>query len=70
MCVCGLRLQVAIGVILCRHVRALQAHSKEDEIVVDNLLGEKQDFLEKALLNYILCLKAGVRMCVYTAGSD
>ncbi len=44
----------------CRHVRTLQAHSKEDEIVMANLRGEKQDFLIKAILNYILCLKAGV----------
>ncbi|XP_064386958.1 uncharacterized protein LOC135335396 [Halichondria panicea] len=39
----------------------LQAHSSEDEIAMgNNLLGEKQDFLEKALHNYILCLKAGI----------
>ncbi len=45
-------------------ISVLQAHSNEDEIAVGNLLGEKQDFLEKALHNYILCLKAGVSLTV------
>ncbi len=43
----------------------LQAHSSEDEIAMGNLLGEKQDFLEKALHNYILCLKAGVSLTMH-----
>ena len=45
----------------CRHVRTLQAQSTEDEIVMLSLLEDKQRFLEKALKNYILCLRTGVR---------
>ena len=44
----------------CRHVRTLQAQSTEDEIVMLSLLEDKQRFLEKALKNYILCLRTGV----------
>jgi len=39
----------------------LKAQSEEDEVAMTNLLGEKKDFLEKALHNYILCLQCGVR---------
>ena len=44
----------------CRHVRTLQAQSTEDEVVMLSLLEDKQRFLEKALKNYILCLRTGV----------
>ena len=43
-------------------MRTLQTQSKMDEQALDNLLGEKQLFLEKALKNYILCLHTGVRI--------
>ena len=33
---------------------------KEDEITMSNLQQDKQQFLEKALKNYLLCLKTGV----------
>ena len=45
---------------LYRHTRTLQTQSKMDESAMANLLGEKQLFLEKALKNYILCLRTGV----------
>lgn len=44
-----------------RHVRTLKTQSKIDESALANLLEEKQLFLKKALKNYILCLRTGVR---------
>ena len=45
----------------CRNVRTMQTQSREDESALSNLLAEKQLFLERALKNYILCLRTGVR---------
>ena len=39
----------------------MQSQSKEDELALTNLLAEKHLFLQKALRNYMLCLRAGVR---------
>ena len=44
----------------CRHVRTLQAQITEDEVVMLSLQEDRQRFLEKALKNYILCLRTGV----------
>ena len=46
-----------------RHFRTLSAQNEEDEIAMANLLSDKQQFLEKALKNYILCLQHGVSCC-------
>ena len=47
-----------------RHVRTLKTQSKMDELALANLLEEKQLFLKKALKNYILCLRTGVRTII------
>ena len=41
-------------------MRTLQAQSTEDEVVMLSLQEDRQRFLEKALKNYILCLRTGV----------
>lgn len=43
-----------------RHYRTLLAQSSEDEIAIQSLEREKENFLSKALKNYILCLRTGV----------
>ena len=50
-------------------MRALKVHSEEDENTVKSLLEDKCSFLKKALENYILCLKAGVRRTVCCANT-
>ena len=43
-----------------RHVRQLQMQSKEDESVIKQQMMDQKHFLQIALNNYVLCLKAGV----------
>ena len=50
-----------------RHVRQLQMQSKEDESVIKQQIMDQKHFLQIALNNYVLCLKAGVSyMYIYT----
>ena len=43
-----------------RHVRQLIKHSEEDESVMKQQEHDRKQFLEKAIVNYTLCLKCGV----------
>ena len=38
----------------------LKSQSEEDAVSLDSLTNDKQQFLHKAIQNYILCLKTGV----------
>ena len=51
-----------------RHVRTLLAQSEEDEMALSSLLEDKQQFLKKALKNYILCLRTGVNNVAVSEG--
>ena len=44
-----------------RHMQMLKSQSEEDAVSLDSLINDKQQFLGKAVQNYILCLKTGVR---------
>lgn len=43
-----------------RHVRQLKKHSEEDESIMKQQEQDRKHFLEKAIVNYALCLKSGV----------
>ena len=43
-----------------RHVRTLMAQIEEDEIAMSGLNEDRRQFLEKALHNYVHCLRTGV----------
>lgn len=49
-----------------RHYRTLVAQSEEDEIAVQSMLKDKHLFLCKALQNYMLCLRTGVRFSLFS----
>ena len=42
-------------------MQMLKSQSEEDAVSLDSLINDKQQFLSKAVQNYILCLKTGVR---------
>ena len=43
-----------------RHLRTLAAQIEEDQVAMTGLIEDKKQFLEKALHNYIHCLRTGV----------
>ena len=45
--------------LIARHMQMLKSQSEEDAVSLDSLINDKQQFLSKAVQNYILCLKTG-----------
>eukprot|EP00731_Ephydatia_muelleri_P031937 Em0023g444a len=44
---------------IARHMQMLKSQSEEDAVSLDSLINDKQQFLGKAVQNYILCLRTG-----------
>ena len=51
---------IIIIIFYYRHVRQLIKHSEEDESIMKQQEQDRKQFLEKAIVNYALCLKSGV----------
>ena len=57
-----LPLLLPLSIPVYRHFRTLAAQIEEDEIAMTGLVEDRQQFLEKALHNYIHCLRTGVSL--------